>query len=722
MCEILAPAGDKNSAIAAINSGADAIYLGMKQFSARSSAENFGYDELKEIVRYAALFGVKVHVAMNTLVKQDEADRFIREVGRVWECGADAVIIQDIFIGRAIHERYPQIVLHLSTQAGTCNEYGARLAARFGFSRVILARETSFEDIKKIASFMETEVFVQGALCTCFSGQCYLSSFAGGNSGNRGRCKQPCRKQYSIDRAGFDSPAYRISPSDLCVGEDILKLKQAGVYSFKIEGRMRRPEYVAAAVGHYRSILGGGSGDISALRRTYNRGNYTRGLAFGQDKTFLSSAVQGHLGEYVGTVQVVGGRYFCRTVQRFGKGDCFKILRSGSEAGGAVYDCDGKGGFYLACSARLKNGDKVFITTDAALNERLLSQKRSLNIRVDACFKEGDVPRIWLNGLLYEGTEALCAAENHPLSREDVIACFKKTDKLPAEVAFGEVEIAGRPYMGMAKLNALRRGAYDAFVSSVADKRHALPEGEPEIPQLKMGVNNKTAVICTDLRGVKADIGILKLDDLSCDVEALTRSFNGEKFLFMPSFLTGDEVCRFKKIAAYFDGIYSDGVYAMELSRELKKPLFAGTGFNVSNTFSASYLAENAKYFCISKELSLNEARPLCADNAFILCMGGIKVMDLLYCPFGMTCSSCDRRRLYTVTDLSGRKFPLRRYKTSACRFELYNCANLCLRQDFGAIADYTLCDAASLTHMDEEDVKRELMPVTRGHLTSPIL
>ena len=164
MCEILAPAGDKNSAYAAINSGADAIYLGLKQFSARSSAQNFDSRELKEIIDYAALFGVRVHVAMNTLVKQDEVEGFIAAVKEAWSLGADAIIMQDLFLGRAVHKSCPEIVLHLSTQAGVCNEYGASLAKEFGFSRVILARETALEDIKKITKIIETEVFVQGAL------------------------------------------------------------------------------------------------------------------------------------------------------------------------------------------------------------------------------------------------------------------------------------------------------------------------------------------------------------------------------------------------------------------------------------------------------------------------------------------------------------------------------------------------------------------------------
>ena len=282
MSEILAPAGDKNSAFAAINAGADAIYLGLKQFSARSSAENFGVEEFAEVVKTAHLFGVKVYVAMNTLVKNTELEAFLRSAAEAWNNGADALIVSDIFVGKFLKQSFPQICLHLSTQAGVCNAYGARLAKEYGFDRVILARETAIEDIREIAQIIETEVFVQGALCTCFSGQCYFSSFAGGNSGNRGKCKQPCRKRYSIDRDGFDEYAYRLSLSDLSVGANISKLIDAGVCSFKIEGRMRRPEYVSAAVGYYKNILSGKSDarDLSALKRVYNRGNYTSGLAF----------------------------------------------------------------------------------------------------------------------------------------------------------------------------------------------------------------------------------------------------------------------------------------------------------------------------------------------------------------------------------------------------------------------------------------------------------
>ncbi len=289
MSEILAPAGNAECAEAAINAGADAIYLGFRSFSARAGADNFDADALHTVLEKAHFLGVKVYVAMNTLVKDTETEEFIKTFLDVWNMGADAVILQDVLLGKYLHAEYPDVVLHLSTQAGVCTLDGARYAKECGFSRVILARETPLAEIEKIASFMETEVFVQGALCTCFSGQCYFSSFAGNNSGNRGRCKQPCRKLYSYDREGFEDPAYALSLSDLCIGEEIEKLRKAGVTSFKIEGRMRRAEYVSAAVRYYRGLLDGADEKerneaLSDLKRTYNRGNFTKGLAFGQDK------------------------------------------------------------------------------------------------------------------------------------------------------------------------------------------------------------------------------------------------------------------------------------------------------------------------------------------------------------------------------------------------------------------------------------------------------
>lgn len=726
MTEILAPAGDNESALAAINAGADAIYLGLTSFSARSSARNFDLQAFEKLAARARLFGVKVYVAMNTLVKQSELESFVQTAVEVWNAGADAIIIQDAFLGKYLKRTYPQMVLHLSTQAGVCNVYGAEFAKECGFSRVILARETKLEDIKQITKIIETEVFVQGALCTCFSGQCYLSSFAGGNSGNRGKCKQPCRKRYRIDRDGFDTSAYRISLSDLSVGEDIKTLVEAGVSSFKIEGRMRRPEYVSAAVSFYKKILSGsvGDGDLSALKRTYNRGNYTKGLAFGQDKSFISSAVQGHIGEYIGTVTVVNGKYFCANREKRTAGDGFKILRGGSELCGAVFGGEAKGGFYLESSVRLKNGDKVFITTDVALNNALALKSRKIPVEISFYATAGKAPKAVINGKEYTACFTAQKAGNKPLKEEDIKKCFNKVDIYPFEVSYVEI-VADGVFIPLSELNSFRRKCYGDFYDSLTKSGNERIESIQPIQSFTSEqVCTKTAVVSRSLNGIKADIGILKPDDYFVDLSALYSSFNCEKYLYLPPYLTNEEIEKLEEAIVPFDGVYGEGNYAIPLAKKLNKKLFAGTGLNLSN--SVSLFEIKADYVALSKELTVRETQSLQRGNTFCLTAGGIKVMDLIYCPFSRTCSKCDKRNFYTLADEENRAFPLRRYKTSECRFELFNCNPLVGKNyGTGTLADLT-CEQypaeISAIINDIEKLKKHYKNYTKGHTENPVL
>lgn len=720
MSEILAPAGSKQAAISAINSGADAIYLGLSDFSARSAAENFSASGFKYIASYAHAFGVKVYVAMNTLVKEDELSRFFSDLLNAWKSGADAVILQDAYLGKFIKKAYPKIRLHLSTQAGVCNEYSARLAKDFGFDRVILARETTLRDIEKISAIIESECFIQGALCSSFSGQCYLSSFAGCNSGNRGKCKQPCRKKYSLDRNGFEEMRYALSLADLSVGENIKSLVQAGVSSFKIEGRMRRPEYVAAAVGYYKNLLCGNSSpsDLSNLKRAYNRGNYTTGLAFGQDKRLISSSVQGHIGEYVGVVKVENGKYTVKAGETFTEGDCFKILRDGKEAASARFAEQSRSALVISSRERLKNGDKVFITTDASLNDLLLKRERLLPVKISARLAAGERARVCVNGLTVEG-EVLPAAENRAVTKEDVKKSFLKTDIYPFAPIFGQIETDGA-FITAAALNSLRREAYAKLYNSFSAPAQNYDEIAP-FPQIKRGLNPKIAVIACNLSGLKADIGILKLSSFDCDVKTATEGFKGEKFLYLPPYLSGDEVETLEKIAENFDGIYADGYFGAQLAKEWGKRLFAGTGFNLTNSVALAELG--ATYAALSKELTVKEAEALGCENAFYLAAGDIKVMDLIYCPFCRDCKNCDKRERYALTDENGRKFPLRRYTTSQCRFELYNCANLVTDVSAGALIDCTLSDSKqTLAAFKEGKLSRLFGNYTRGHSSAKVL
>ena len=688
MLEILAPAGNIDSALAALNNGANAIYLGLSSsFSARQGADNFDAESFRSIILRAHLCGAKVYVALNTVVRSgEEVESFLKDLLFAWNEGADAIILQDIFLGKMVHRLYPEIVLHLSTQAGVCNIYGAKLAKDCGFSRVILARETPLAEIVKIAQFIETEVFVHGALCTCFSGQCYFSSFIGGNSGNRGRCKQPCRKKYAYDRNGNTGKNYALSLSDLCVGEGIQKLIDAGVVSFKIEGRMRRPEYVAAATRYYRGLIDGTGNtalNLSDLKRTYNRGNYTKGLAFGQDKRFLSTAIQGHLGEKVGVIKVINGQYLVESRFTPRKGDAFKILRDGEEVGGAIYIKTQGKSFVIDSKNRLKNGDGVFVTTDTAVMERVLSAEKRGEISLGLTFIEGKRAIAQWNDISCESDNFLQTAQNRPLTKEEIKACFVKTDGLPVEVVFEYITLEGNIFIPKSELNAFRRKVFAEICLRVQTRQNPQILTK-ELPFVSLqGENAKTAVISDDFINITTDVAIYKPKDFSEDLPKSFLRGDFEKYIYYPAFTTTADIEKIAKLVKTYDldGIYAENYGGVAFAEEYGVKLFAGTGFNLTNEYSLAELLRFhcVAYYAISKELNENQAKGLLSDKAFALSSGNIKLMDLCYCPFGKTCNQCDKREVYALTDENGRNFPARRYISADgnCRFEVYNCADL---------------------------------------------
>ncbi|MBQ7913622.1 MAG: U32 family peptidase [Clostridia bacterium] len=737
MLEILAPAGNEACANAAINSGADAIYLGFSAFSARQSAENFDEAAFRRLILKAHCLGVKVYVAMNTLVKDEEISDFFKNLLFAWNMGADAIIMQDLFLGKLVHELYPQIILHASTQAGVCTVEGAEFAKECGFSRVILARETPLSEIQEIAKLIETEVFVQGALCTCFSGQCYFSSFAGGNSGNRGRCKQPCRKLYAYNRNGNEEKNYALSLSDLCVGEDVQKLIAAGVVSFKIEGRMRREEYVAAAVSYYRNVLDGARGlnaRLSDLKRTYNRGNYTKGLAFGQDKRFLSTAVQGHLGEKVGVVKVVNGEFLVESTFQPRQGDAFKILRDGKEVGGAMYAKTARKAFVITSKIRLKNGDGVFITTDVEVNERVLKTERRGKLTISLRFVEGEAPIAIFGDKKVVGEKTLQTALNQPLTAEQLKTCFSKTDGLPLDVDFSDIYLKGNVFIPKSELNAFRRAFFAVICDEIAvGCRERYREKTCDISAIAPLQTRKTAVIATEFKGVETDVAIFKPNDFSQPLPEAFKNGKFEKYLYFPAFTTRTDISAIEKYLKQTDicGIYAENYGGMFFAQERGLNIFAGTGLNLTNRHALSVLLRSPRltYYAVSKELNEGEMKNLLGEGAFALSSGNIKIMDLCYCPFGKSCGVCDKRSKYALTDENRRVFPVRRYLSADgnCRFEVFNCADLIGvgAKDASQLLDLTLftnCQPAVQSKNDEGMQKRIYANYTSGHIRRGVL
>lgn len=283
--ELLAPAGSMEALRAAVCNGADAVYLGADTFNARINARNFSAADLQEAVVYCHVRGVKVHLALNTLVLDREMPRAAELIRLAASCGVDAFIVQDLGVVSLCRQLAPDVPIHASTQMSIHSLEGVMEAAALGCSRVVLARELPAEEIAHICkkSPVEIEVFVHGALCMCYSGQCYLSSVIGRRSGNRGQCAQPCRLPYGYGR--FESTRYPLSLKDNCLAGELDELRRMGVASIKIEGRMKRPEYVAIVTRAYRTVLNGGKlmpSDLQELETAFSRQGFTDGYFRGQ--------------------------------------------------------------------------------------------------------------------------------------------------------------------------------------------------------------------------------------------------------------------------------------------------------------------------------------------------------------------------------------------------------------------------------------------------------
>ena len=315
-CELLAPAGSYETMLVAFNAGADAVYVGGQKFGARAFAGNFNEEELVKAISYAHMFDKKLYLTVNTLIKEEEFSQLYDYIKPYYEAGLDAVIVQDIGVLKFIAGNFTDLPIHCSTQMTiTGEEFGKVLAENKSVTRIVTPRELNLAEIKKMYTVtgLEIESFVHGALCYCYSGQCLLSSIIGARSGNRGRCAQPCRLTFSNAEQKVDNK-HLLSPKDLCTLEILPEIIETGVYSLKIEGRMKKPEYVASVVAIYRKYIdrylkNGKKNykviqeDIDTLKDIYNRGGFTDGFYKRQNGSEMMTINRpNHCGVKVGNV------------------------------------------------------------------------------------------------------------------------------------------------------------------------------------------------------------------------------------------------------------------------------------------------------------------------------------------------------------------------------------------------------------------------------------
>lgn len=433
--ELLMPCGSKEAFYAAVHNGADAVYLGGKILNARAFADNFDHDDLIEVIRYAHLYGVKVYVTMNTMITEDEMASAIKEAEFLYINGVNALIVQDLgFIAECIN-RFPNLELHASTQMNINNYHAASLANSLGIKRIVMARESSLETIASVAKDFEVEVFAHGALCVSYSGQCLMSSSLFDRSGNRGTCAQCCRLQYRLydeDKRSFSKidDEYLLSPKDLNTLDHVGDFIEANVASLKVEGRMKRSEYVALVTRLYRMAIDAYyRGEafsvtqqmIKDLKLMFNRG-FTSGYAFGANSDDLFNHYRpNHIGIMAGEVLAYRkGRVKIRLSEKIAQGDGLRIIDGKKEFGivaNRIYANDlltanaEKGDIIeLNYDHFINKGSKLYKTTDVKLLDRIHRFEIYRRVKIKYRFKAkvGKPFELWASDGRHE---AYCCSE-----------------------------------------------------------------------------------------------------------------------------------------------------------------------------------------------------------------------------------------------------------------------------------------------------------------------
>lgn len=469
--ELLVPAGDINSFYAAINNGADAIYLSGKMFGARAYAKNFTEDELKTVLKLGKIYGVKIYVTMNTLVKENEVNDFLEEVEFLYNLGIDAILMQDFGMISLCLEKYPNLVIHASTQVNSSSYETIKLLYEMGVKRVVLPREMTIDEIKKIDIPIELEVFVHGALCVSYSGNCLFSSMLGSRSGNRGECVGSCRLPYKLYKENkLIDEGYLLSMKELNTSTDVKKLPKS-VVSLKVEGRMKSPTYVGFITKFYRKILDSSfitKEDIEDLKSIFYRG-FTKGHLF-NDNNLINKISPNHIGSHLGTViDFNDNRIRIKLDKDLLQGDGIRFKESNKGMiVNYLYDLKdnliNKGNINqiieIDNKVNLTTLDEVRKTTNKSLEitDFTITKKVPININVKS--KIGEEFTLTFADLKHTVTYTGNIVEksiNNPISKERIIEQLEKLGNTPFIAKHIALDIDNNIFIRIGDLNIARR-------------------------------------------------------------------------------------------------------------------------------------------------------------------------------------------------------------------------------------------------------------------------
>lgn len=681
--ELLAPAGELNTAIAAFQAGADACYIG-GEMSARAYAKNFSREEVGEALRLARLWGRKLYVALNTMIFEEEMEQALEYAGFLYDLGVDAVIVSDLGLVRNLRGIYPHLPIHLSTQAGVHTASGAELARELGCARIVAARECTFQQLETLAKTgVEVEAFCHGALCSSVSGMCLMSSFIGGRSGNRGRCAQPCRMEYMLE----GERAYWLSTADLCTIESLSKFIDAGVCSLKIEGRMKRPEYVSVVVKAYRKALDGTGNTARAIfdmKRVYNRGNFTEGYGNGStDVTYIQR--QNHIGVPVGRVtKLEKGRALLQTNVQMTPGDGIEYVGNRSRGGLTLpYADKAKGGYWLKALPGVQVGDQVFRTTDVRQRQEIEREwQNTPQLLVDMEFSgrrnEQACLTLQAQGVTVTVRGETCQEARNPADEERIRRQLAKTGRTPFSPNKIDINIDKDIYLSMSNINGMRREGLSQLEQAILARRRPYASERGALPSLR--VRAKESYVAAQVRTwaqaqAAWQAGADRVYYCPRNME-VPEGRQGELWMVLPPYLPEEEqaqmMAMLREKKDRYDGMVAGNLGQLKGAQQLcGEKVLADVWLNTGNRAGVSALQPYGRA-TVSLEADLYQIAALEGQAAEAVIFGHVPVMNLRHCPFKKRgkCPHCEGASLQ---DRKGYRFSCARIGGRECLLQLLN-------------------------------------------------
>ena len=744
--ELLAPAGDLEKLKWAIMYGADAVYLGGKKFSLRANATNFTIDEIKEGVKFAHEHNAKVYVTVNILFHEEDMTGLLEYLKELEDAKVDAIIVSDLFIIDLVKENNINLEIHISTQECTLNSEAVKFYKSEGVKRVVLARESSKKDIKNIIdeTNMDIEVFVHGALCVCYSGGCLMSSMIGNRSGNRGRCAQPCRQKYtmidiSTGEEIHSNGEYLLSTKDLNTIEDVDKIIETGVLSLKIEGRMKKPEYVATVINSYRNAIDEyqatkkvniSTETMEDLYTIFNR-KFTKGLILGEvGEDVMNSNVPNNQGLYVGKVVDYNKKAKRLKIKLEGtlkKGDGINLgggtigrIIKGKEIAQIGYKGET---IELDFIGEARKNQPVFKTSDTNLIDKAqktyTQDKEFAKSLIDAeiTIKLGEYPELKLidknnNSVTVKGDKLVEKALKVALGEEKIETQIKKLGNTPYEIDQLKINLDEGVSMPISLINQMRREAIELLDEArIPVKDRAYKDSKIKYSPKKYAKdtnsNSKIRVKINNIEALKSiinlDVDMIYYEDVATLEQAMAMAAaNNKKLIYSaPRIVRNKEYKRLEKSNEYCkENVQISALGQVKYYKENSENVSFDVDYYL-NPFNSEtinhYKKEGATTVCISQELNIHEIKETTKYTDMeieTVAYGYIPMMLSEYCPMGVVARSCKKDKRcatckeskYVLRDFKGEEYRIS--QDLFCRSTIYNSIANCLINNLDELSD----------------------------------